>query len=163
MLHTYFDVKTNYFLYKCFSWYIQTSLGWLRRTARDGGSRGSRGQCLSSPSFEKSVKNTHSRITKIPVSYCIFIYSKTWKKFFMDCVKHATFNTAGGRDFKICLWEIGSLLVNKFSRETGFSNKLFRISHQGRMPWKLAGATNLCLQINLIFSILANVVLHSYI
>ena len=51
----------------------------------------------------------------------------------------------------------------KFSRETDFSNKLFRISHQGRMPWKLAGATNLCLQINLIFSIVANVVLHSYI
>ena len=113
--------------------------------------------------FWKKCKKCPFKNNKNSSKFCIFIQSKTWKKFFMDCVKHATFNTAGGRDFKICLWEIGSLLVNKFSRETDFSNKLFRISHQGRMPWKLAGATNLCLQINLIFSIVANVVLHSYI
>ena len=63
----------------------------------------------------------------------------------MDCVKHVTLNTAGGRGFKTSLSEIGALLVNRFSRETDFCNKLFTISHQA-IPWKLAGATNLCLQ-----------------
>ena len=58
--------------------------------------------------------------------------------------------------------EIGALLQKKFTKEIRFSNKLFRSSHQ-EMSWKLAGATNLFMQRNLISSKVTNLLLQSYI
>ena len=82
----------------------------------------------------------------------------------MDYIEPLTLNRAGERDFSLggTKSEVGPLSVSRFSREIHFSDKLFRSNHQ-EMSWKLAGATNLYLQINLIFSKVADLLLHSYI
>ena len=58
--------------------------------------------------------------------------------------------------------KIGALLVSRFLRVIHFSDKFSRSSLQ-EMSWKLAGATNLYLQRNLILSRVADLLLRSYI
>ena len=104
-----------------------------------------------------------SKIARAKVSLCFFIVNKELNSlismFSSSCYMHGR---ACRRKALLISSYLGALLVCNFKREIHFSNTLLKRSHQ-EMSWKLAGATNFYLQRNVIFSKVANLLLHSYI